>query len=227
MTTTTMTATDLFDVDLSVGEIVSSAFRTGLQNTASLGVATVLWLLTIWVPYLNIGTTIAMLSVVAMLARGKTISPTEIFDPRYRKMMGEYFLLAGYQLAGTLAGIAMGVIPGIVISISWSQAVYLMLDRQINPVEALTLSNRITYGYKWRIFLGVFAVGAVYGVLFLVVWLLSRVSPVLGGLLALAWIICYVPVLLGAWAHIYHKLSGRLDGGIISPVAITEGQVVN
>lgn len=42
--------------------------------------ATVLWLLTIWIPYLNVGTTIAMATIPIELSKGKVISPLFIFD---------------------------------------------------------------------------------------------------------------------------------------------------
>ena len=57
--------------------------------------ATVLWLLTIWIPYLNVGTTIAMNTIPIELSKGKVISPLFIFDGKYRKYMGEYFTLIG------------------------------------------------------------------------------------------------------------------------------------
>ena len=45
------------------------------------------------------------------------------------------------------------IVPGIIISIGWSQALFLMLDKEIAPGEAMIQSSKITQGYKGTIFL--------------------------------------------------------------------------
>lgn len=50
------------------------------------------------------------------------------------------------------------VVPGIVLGIIWSQALYLVLDKGVNPAKALSLSNKMTYGNKWIIFAVMFVV---------------------------------------------------------------------
>jgi hypothetical protein len=202
----------LLDVDLTVGSIVSNAFSIGLKNAGSLIGATILWLLTIWIPYLNIGTTIAMLGIVIGLGRGGVMSPMEIFDRRYRMMMGEVFLLMGLKLGGVLAGVLFAVIPGIVIRMSWSQSLFLLLDRQMNPTEALTMSNRITHGHKWTIFFGYLVLGIVYaGLAFAITLIGQSGATTLSAFLLLVWAIVSMPVALGAAAHIYAVLSRRID----------------
>ena len=82
---------------LSVGDVLSNAFKIGFKNILSLILAYILWVVTIWIPYLNVGTTIAMFSLPLSLSKGKVISPLEIFDDKYRKYMGEYFMLQGLK----------------------------------------------------------------------------------------------------------------------------------
>lgn len=75
--------------------VLSEGIAIGIKNLASLLVASVLWLVTIWIPYLNVGTTIAMSTIPIELSKGKVISPLFIFDAKYRRYMGEYFTLKG------------------------------------------------------------------------------------------------------------------------------------
>ena len=77
-------------------ETLSEAIQIGFKNILSLIAATLLYIVTIWIPYINIGTTLAMNALPAELAKGRVIDPFFIFDSKYRKCMGEY--LAGvYQ----------------------------------------------------------------------------------------------------------------------------------
>ena len=88
------------------------AFKNFLPLLGSL----ILYILTIWIPYINIGTTIAIWTLPAVMSRGETISPTQIFDSKYRKNMGNFFLLLGFMFSGFLAGFIYGIIPGIVLA---------------------------------------------------------------------------------------------------------------
>jgi len=141
-------------IELNIGDTLIDGLNISLKNIGPIFVNLLLWVVTIWIPYLNVGTTIGLFSgIVIKLSRGETISYTEIFDPKYRKYMGEYFLTAGLLFIGVFIGVLFFIIPGVIISIAWSFALVLVVDKGKNPTEALTMSNNITYGYKGRIFL--------------------------------------------------------------------------
>ena len=110
---------------LSSKEIIFNSFKLGLNNGLLILVTTILWVLTIWIPYVNVGTTIAMLGMITTIGKEEKFYPTEIFKEKYRKDMGEYFLLLFFMIVGSALGFAAGVIPGIVILIAWSQAIFL------------------------------------------------------------------------------------------------------
>ncbi|TFH38713.1 MAG: hypothetical protein E4G96_10095, partial [Chrysiogenales bacterium] len=100
----------------TVSAIITNGFTRGIQNIVPVLVNTVLWILTLWIPYLNVGTTIGMMAgVIAKMSRGDTISMTEIFDPVYRKRMGEFFIVIGLMLMGLIAGFMFFIIPAYVI----------------------------------------------------------------------------------------------------------------
>ncbi len=137
---------------LSFELTLKDAVTTGLKNLPSILGCVVLWLLTIWIPYINVGTTIALGALPIELSKGNVINPTSIFDAKYRRYMGECFLLYGLTLLGIILGLIFFIVPGIVISIAWSLAILFVIDKGMNPMEALTQSNKATFGSKWAIF---------------------------------------------------------------------------
>lgn len=199
---------------LTIGGIITNAIQIGMKNMASIVGAVILWLITIWIPYLNVGTTIAMVGMVVALSKGGVISPTEIFKAKYRKNMGEFFLLMIFLLLGTYAGLLFVVIPGIVISIAWGQAIYLLIDKDMNPTEALSVSNKITYGKKWTIFLGNFILAIILAVaIYILVFIFSSVSDTLGAIVGIIGYIAMLVIMMAAAAYIYGELSKELDAG--------------
>lgn len=197
---------------ISIGSIITEGFKLGLQNMASLIGAILLWIITIWIPYLNVGTTIGLLSIVIAMSKGTIISPTEIFDPKYRQYMGEFFLLVALIYLGTLIGFLFLIIPGLVISIAWGQAIYLMIDKELNPMEALKVSNQITYGEKWTIFFGTLLMGIIFYILVLILTGVGYlISELFASVLSFVGFIVFYPILLGAMAHIYGELVKKIE----------------
>lgn len=183
------------------------AYAIAVKNALSIVIAILLWVLTIWIPYINIGTTIALCTMPLALSRNKPISPTFIFDKRYRQFFGEFFLTGGLMLAGVLAGALFCGFPAIVILISWSLAPLLVLDKGCNASEALTLSNKYTYGNKFLIFILFLALLVSLGVI------LGILAAILGAIAeALSFIAILLAVILipatgvGLIAAIYKRL---------------------
>jgi hypothetical protein len=132
---------------------------------------------------------------------------TEIFDPKYRKFMGEFFLTLGLMLMGIMAMwpfIILGLgIPAIVIGLSWSLSLLLVVDKGKNPSEALVISNNCTYGNKWRM-VGIYAI---VFVLYVVLSIVFSFIPGVGWLLILAATLFYIFVNIGVQASIYKQLT--------------------
>jgi hypothetical protein len=146
--------------NVTVNKIVIDSFCTAFKNIPSILGAAILWILTCWIPYINVGTTIALLYGLPLeLSQGKIMKPTAIFDARYRKYMGEFFSCVGLMLISIIPAFFFMVIPAIIISIGWSFAILLLIDKELNPAQALTESTKYTYGYKWTIFLAELVIG--------------------------------------------------------------------
>ena len=133
-------------------ETLGEACQIGLKNLLSLIAVTLLYIVTIWIPYINIGTTLAMSALPAELAKGNVIDPFFIFGSKYRKNMGEFLLLMCFMYMALLLALVLLLVPGFVLAYSWCLAILLFVDKDMKPLDALRKSNELTYGYKWRMF---------------------------------------------------------------------------
>lgn len=187
---------------ITLGSVLSEGLGIGVKNALSIVAATVLWMLTIWIPYLNVGTTIAMTTIPIELSKGQIISPLFIFDAKYRQYMGEYFTLIGLMLIALIPAFLFMIVPGIIIGIGWSLALYILLDKGVAPGEALVRSNKATYGYKWTIFF----VGAILYVVYWIGMTVFSLIPFIGIVLIVVLWLVYIVAQMGCSAVIYREL---------------------
>lgn len=187
---------------------LTEAFALGTKNLASLVLTVVFFVLTCWIPYLNVGTTIALASLPGKLARGKVINPTYIFDAVYRKNMGNFFLLLGLEFMILFPAFLFGLIPGYVLSVAYTLALYIMVDDGVTPMDALHQSYKATDGYKWKIFFLNIALGIVSLLLFLILGYVCELIKV--GFITFVVMVALVMVVLAAsialTAVIYREL---------------------
>lgn len=198
---------------LAVIATIKEGMNIGTKNIGPILVNLLLWILTIWIPYLNVGTTIGLTAgIVSKASRGEIISMTEIFNPQYRKYMGEFFLTCGLVTMGVGVGIIFGVIPGIVISLAWSLAILLVVDKGKNPTEAITLSNNCTYGYKLKM-IGIYAlVVLLFAIVQLILAGIGTVADTDGVIVLIAFLMILSAVfevfaIIGLQASIYKQLT--------------------
>ena len=184
-------------------------------------IATFLWLITIWIPYLNVGTTIAMYNIPLELSKGKTISPLFIFEKKYFENMGLFFIVLGLVNLAIFIGFIFMIIPGIVISISMSLAVLLLLDKNLDPIQAIKKSCEATNGQKWAMFFAnIVLVIAFYIALGIITWILSFMFDA-KSFITFILMLFLVPLSLSLQAYFYKVLI--LDEDIINTedVAVT------
>lgn len=192
---------------ITVFSVIQEGTSIGLKNALSLFGAVILWLVTIWIPYINVGTTIAMFSIPVALSRGNVVSPLFIFDAKYRQYMGEFFTLIGLMLLSLIPAFLFMVVPAYVIALGWSLAIYILLDKGVSPGEALVQSNKATNGYKWTIF----GVGLLLGIAYTILsWLFSKMG-IVGAIFTILMAICYTVINLGCNTVIYRNLALNED----------------
>lgn len=190
--------------NLTFKAILSNGISLGLKNLVPIILAVLLWVVTIWIPVINVGTTIALMTLPAEISRGTTISPLYIFDSKYRKYMGEFFLVTALVNTIIAIGFCFMIIPGIMVAYAYSFASLLVVDKGVNPVEALSKSNKMTYGYKMQMFLSYFIVGVIAIVVLLIA---CKIHALLGVLVLIA----FAPITLSITGYIYGELSKNMS----------------
>lgn len=188
---------------LDIKQVLTEGVGIGIKNIVSLVLATILYVVTVWIPYLNVGTTIAMCSIPVELSKGNVINPLFIFDAKFRKNIGEFFILIGLQCMAMIPAFLMGIIPGIVLSYAWALAIYLFIDKDIHALDALRKSNELTYGNKWRMFF----IGLILSIVLSIVTGILGLIPYVGAILNVIIMILYCPIQLGCNAVIYKQLT--------------------
>ncbi|MDP4085865.1 MAG: DUF975 family protein [Bacillota bacterium] len=86
--------------------------------------------------------------------RNKQVSFKHLFQgfeaDKYFKIIGVYFLTMIY----TLLWFLLLIIPGIIKSLAYSQAYYILKDHpELSPNAAITKSRQLMHGFKWKYFL--------------------------------------------------------------------------
>jgi uncharacterized membrane protein len=105
--------------------------------------------------------------------------------------------LVGKILYGliVLVGLILLIVPGIIWAYMFLYVGYLIIDRQLGPIEALKESRVITSGYKMDLFIFSLVVGVI---------------NIVGAILLLIGLLVTIPVTLMASAYVYRKLSPRM-----------------
>lgn len=192
---------------LNFQQTLVDGVKLGIQNVANLLLMVFLYVITIWIPYLNVGTTIGFYKNIIALSRGEDVVPLSIFSKDNYKNLGDFFLLMGLQTAGISAGAAFILLPSIVVALAWQFAMYFFLDKGTSPLKSLGLSYDVTLGEKWTLFFVYLAAGVA---ICLVVGLLAAI-PKVGGVLAILACLACVAIWIGIEATLYKYFSGKLE----------------
>lgn len=186
---------------------LKDAFAIGVKNLVPIVLSVLLWLVTVWIPYVNVGTTIALATLPVKLSKGEMISPMFIFDSEYRHCMGEYFILQALIFSAVYISLLFMIVPAIVLSLSWMLAVYLLVGKKMNWALCLSESNRLMMGYKFKAFCLKFAVSlALLVVSYVLFSMFGAIANSLGVLVVLVCVLAGVCVMLSVDAVIYREL---------------------
>lgn len=192
---------------LNFTRTLRDGIKLGITNFIPLFLTTLLWIITVWIPYLNVGTTIGLIKVIISISKGEKIDPVSIFSKENFNPFGDFFILMGLLSIGITAATCFMIVPGIVLGMAWGMAIYLFLDKGTSPTESITLSYKITMGEKWKMFLIVF----VFGLILSLVSGLFGLIPKVGVILALIITILGSAILVAIEAVIYKQLVTKLD----------------
>ena len=149
---------------ITVMGVINEGTSLGLKNFVSIFVAYILFILTSWIPYINVGTSIV-------------------------------------------------IVPAIIIGYGWSQAYYLMFDKEIAPSEAMMQSTKITYGYKSTLFWIDLLIAVVVSIFFGIINFLTMLvtnSPIITMIFMVIIISLVAVIRVGCAAVAYRELQKRL-----------------
>ncbi|MDR0711794.1 MAG: DUF975 family protein [Prevotellaceae bacterium] len=85
------------------------------------------------------------------LSRGEEVNIDQLFKGfnRFGTALATYFLMSIFIFLWTL----LLIVPGIIAAISYSQTFYILVDNpSIDPLDAISKSKKMMYGYKWKYF---------------------------------------------------------------------------
>ena len=192
---------------LDIMQTIKEGVLYGLKNFFPLLLMVILSAVTVWIPYLKIGTTIGLYKAVIGIGRGETIDPTAIFSKENFKNLSGFFLLLGLLYMGITVACFFMFIPGMVMSIAWGFAVYFFLDKKVSPLKSLQLSYDSTFGNKWRIFL----VGLICGILICIICGILATIPKVGMVLCGVAVVLSCAIMVAVEGVMYDFFSKKAD----------------
>ena len=192
---------------LNFQQTLVDGVNLGIKNIGNLLLMAFLYMITFWIPYLNVGTTIGFYKNIIALSKGEEVVPTSIFKKENFKNLGDFFLLLGLQTAGIGAAAMFFFIPAMVVGLAWQFAMYFFLDKGTSPLKSLSVSYNATLGEKWTLFFVYLACGVL---VCLVVGLLTAI-PKVGAVLAFLAMIACVAIVIGVEATLYKYFSGKVE----------------
>lgn len=167
---------------LDIMQTIRDGVQYGLKNFFPLLLMVILYVVTLWIPYLNVGTTIGLYKAIIGIGRGETIDPVSIFSKDNFKNLSGFFLLLGLLYIGIVVAFFFMFIPGMVMSIAWGFAVYFFIDKKVSPLKSLQLSYDTTFGNKWRIFFTELLCGILISIICCIFVAIPKVGALLAGI---------------------------------------------
>jgi uncharacterized membrane protein len=120
-----------------------------------------------------------------------TVDLSLLWHPRpFWKFLGTSILLA----LAVAIGFVLLIVPGIIFGLMFMFATFIVIERELGPIDSLSESHRLTRGYKWQLF------GLV--LLLLLINLLGLLALIVG-------ILVSIPVSTLAFVHAYRVLGGK------------------
>lgn len=197
---------------LNFSETLKDSFAIGIKNAPSILAVVLLWLVTIWIPYINLGTTIALSLLPMEMAKGNVINPLGIFDAKYRRYMGEYLIASGLMFTAIFVAMCFMVVPAMVLSIAWTLTYYFMFEKGKNPIQAIKASNDATYGSKWAMFGVSFVVGFFIGIIYVILAAIFGTKGTVGPIFVmLVVIVLAMPISLAISASFWKQLKNNVE----------------
>lgn len=132
------------------GMVSQLAQKSGSAGNANLGLIFFAGIVQLAFTVLGMIMQIGMMKICLKFIDGEKPDYMDLFT-HYRYFFN--FLIGGILVALiVLGGMLLLIVPGIIWAIKYSYVGYLIVDRDMNPIDAIKKSGQITMGAKWDLF---------------------------------------------------------------------------
>ena len=190
---------------IDIIKTIKDGCTLGFKNFWMLLLTALLFVITCWIPYVNVGTTVGFYKAIIAIGRGEKIDPLAIFNKENYAYFSDFFLLMGLSTMGYVVAFFMGLLP--VMAIAWMFAMFFLIDKKLPALKALGLSYKATLGEKWRILAILLLCGLAFGIASCILGLI----PYLGGLLVFAASIVFMAIMMAVESIMYNHFSQKAD----------------
>lgn len=137
---------------------------------------------------------IGFIRIVLKILDGEKPEFTDLFT--FPKYFLEYLGASVVYGLIVIGGFMLFLIPGVYWAIKFQFFGYAVVDKDLNPIQALRQSSRITKTIKWRLFW--------FGILLGLINILGAVCLIVG-------LFATIPTTMVAYAYVYRKLMGQSE----------------
>lgn len=185
---------------------------TGIANYFKERIAILYVLLIIGAWIVQIIVKIGTLKITLDIADRGGASLNTLFSSAH--LLGKFILGAIVYGLIVIGGLILFIVPGIIWAIKYQFFSYLIVDKNMGPLEAIKKSGEITSGNKGKLFS--------LAILFFLINIAGAICFVVG-------LFATIPTTMVAMAYVYRKLMGELaaSGAAGLPESVTVSQTIN
>jgi len=103
---------------------------------------------------------LGFMTILLNVCDSKPVLFNQLFSANWRTLW-HYILATILYTLIVFGGLILFIVPGIVWGIKFHYYMYLIVDKNMGPIESLKKSAKITSGYKWQLFGFMFLSGLV------------------------------------------------------------------
>jgi uncharacterized membrane protein len=145
---------------------------------------------------LNIIFGIGLIKIYLKFCDNEVAPLGDLFSGRNLKLFFSYLLVSIVYTLIIIMGLILIIVPGIIWGIQFQFCTFLVVDKGMNPFEALKKSSSITKGAKWDLF--------IFGLLMLLINLVGILALFIG-------LFVTIPITMLALTFVYRKLLAQSE----------------
>ena len=190
---------------IDIIKTIKDGCTLGFKNFWPLVLTSLLYVITCWIPYVNVGTTVGFYKAIIAIGKGEKIDPLAIFNKENYAYFSDFFLLMGLMCMGMIVAGLLFLAP--VMAIAWMFAFFFMIDKKLPALKALNLSYKATLGEKWRILAILLLCGLAIGIATAIfAWI-----PYIGWLFVLAITVLSMAIMMAVESVMFNHFSKKAD----------------